>query len=88
MRNPLVQGEMGHGAEAQTRFTEDTPIGSVEFTNLIFTFDPGAARKIILSAHFDSKWFPDYPANTVRVCHTSLPPSASLPRLHAVHRGD
>ncbi|KAK1927496.1 hypothetical protein DB88DRAFT_478221 [Papiliotrema laurentii] len=82
--NTLVQeyissvfNQLGWHAES-TRFTEDTPIGSVEFTNLIFTFDPGAARKIILSAHFDSKWFPDYPANTFIGATDSAAPCAML----------
>jgi hypothetical protein len=34
-----------------------TPHGEVEFTNLVYTFDADAPRKLVLSAHFDSKWF-------------------------------
>jgi len=52
-------------AHPQTPFTSDTPIGSIDFKNLIYTFDPDAPRKIVLSAHFDSKYFPDFPANQV-----------------------
>lgn len=49
----------------QTSFTDSTPIGNVEFTNLAYTFDPTAPRRVILAAHFDSKWFPDFPQNQV-----------------------
>lgn len=35
----------------------ETPQGELPFTNLVYTFDPDAPRKIVLSAHFDSKWF-------------------------------
>ncbi|KAL1410373.1 hypothetical protein Q8F55_004381 [Vanrija albida] len=43
--------------EDKDRFTQETPLGDVQFTNLIFTFDADAPRKLVLSAHFDSKWF-------------------------------
>ncbi|KAI9632546.1 uncharacterized protein MKK02DRAFT_30333 [Dioszegia hungarica] len=49
--------------EEQNPFKSETPIGELDFTNLIYTFDPDAPRKIIIAAHFDSKYFPDYPAN-------------------------
>ncbi|OCF34729.1 glutaminyl cyclase [Kwoniella heveanensis BCC8398] len=64
--------------EEKTPFTGSTPIGEVEFTNLIYTFDPDAPRKIILSAHFDSKWFPDYPANQFIGATDSAAPCALL----------
>ncbi|BEI89880.1 uncharacterized protein CcaverHIS019_0212420 [Cutaneotrichosporon cavernicola] len=48
--------KLGWHVETDT-FTATTPNGDVEFTNLIYTFDPGAPRKLVLSAHFDSKWF-------------------------------
>lgn len=37
--------------------TMSTPQGPTLFTNLVYTFDPDAPRKVVLSAHFDSKWF-------------------------------
>jgi hypothetical protein len=49
----------------QNTFTDKTPIGDVEFTNLVYTFDPKASRRIVLTAHYDSKWFPDFPQNQV-----------------------
>ncbi|CDZ98012.1 Glutaminyl cyclase [Phaffia rhodozyma] len=45
------------------RFTDKTPFGEKEFTNLIFTFDPDAPRRIVLSAHHDSKFFLTSPRN-------------------------
>lgn len=52
--------------KAQTPFEGETPEGRIAFNNLIYTFDPDAPRKVVLSAHFDSKWFSTFPANQVR----------------------
>lgn len=48
-------------------FEDDTPFGKKKFTNVIATKDPNATRRVILSAHFDSKFFPTYPENQVRI---------------------
>jgi hypothetical protein len=37
------------------------------FTNVIATKDPEASRRVVVAAHFDSKFFPSYPQNQVRV---------------------
>ncbi|KAK4687622.1 glutaminyl-peptide cyclotransferase, partial [Tremellales sp. Uapishka_1] len=66
------------GRPHQTTFTASTPIGDVEFTNLIYTFDPTAPRKVVLSAHFDSKWFPTFPANQFIGATDSAAPCAML----------
>lgn len=42
-------------AEIDT-FEEDTPIGRVLFQNLIFTRNVHAKRKVVLAAHYDSKY--------------------------------
>ncbi|KAI9571404.1 hypothetical protein HD554DRAFT_2203461 [Boletus coccyginus] len=44
-------------------FTEYTPYGRHSFTNIIATKDPTALRRVIVSAHYDSKFFPTYPEN-------------------------
>lgn len=54
----------------ETPFEWDTPIGKTKFNNLVYTFDPEAPRKIVIAAHFDSKYFPDFPAN--QVCSSPL----------------
>jgi glutaminyl-peptide cyclotransferase len=46
-------------------FTEYTPYGQRSFTNIIATKDPTALRRIIISAHYDSKFFSAYPENQV-----------------------
>ncbi|KAJ3041271.1 hypothetical protein HDV00_009664 [Rhizophlyctis rosea] len=38
-------------------FKGNTPYGEKEFTNIIVTKDPYAKRKLVLAAHFDSKYF-------------------------------
>lgn len=40
-------------------FDESTPIGVKRFTNVIATLNPNAKRRLILAAHYDSKYFPD-----------------------------
>ena len=47
-------------------FTDTTPYGVKRFTNVIATKDPAASRRVILAAHFDSKFFSSYPDNQVR----------------------
>ncbi|ODO06382.1 glutaminyl cyclase [Cryptococcus wingfieldii CBS 7118] len=64
--------------EEKTPFTWETPIGDVDFTNLVYTFNPDAPRKVVLAAHFDSKWFPDYPANQFIGAIDSAAPCAML----------
>jgi hypothetical protein len=59
----------------QTPFEWDTPIGKTKFNNLVYTFDPDAPRKVVIAAHFDSKYFPSFPANQVSGCYS--PPGAS-----------
>ena len=38
-------------------FEAQTPLGTKHFTNLIFTHNPRALRKLVLAAHYDSKVF-------------------------------
>ncbi|KAI9459960.1 hypothetical protein HD554DRAFT_2224192 [Boletus coccyginus] len=44
-------------------FTEDTPYGQRSFANIIATKDPTALRRVVVSAHYDSQFFPTYPEN-------------------------
>lgn len=53
-------------------FTEDTPYGPKKFTNVIATKDPDAPMKLVLAAHFDSKYYPSFPENQV-LAFTLLP---------------
>ena len=53
----------------EDNFVWDTPYGPKNFTNVIATKDPDAPRRVALAAHFDSKFFPTYPENQVRVSH-------------------
>ena len=53
-------------------FTDNTPYGMKRFTNVIATKDPKAPRRVILSAHFDSKFFATYPQNQARPIATII----------------
>lgn len=58
-------------------FNDTTPYGVKRFTNVIATKDPSAPRRVILSAHFDSKYFPNYPLDRVRFLSISHPSAKS-----------
>ncbi|GAA6001004.1 hypothetical protein JCM10207_007370 [Rhodosporidiobolus poonsookiae] len=49
--------KLGWHIEKDT-FDDDTPYGRKTFTNFIFTHDPSAPRRLVVSAHLDSKYFP------------------------------
>lgn len=53
-------------------FTDKTPIGPKRFANIIATQDINAPKRVVLSAHFDSKYYPRYPENQVRSANECL----------------
>lgn len=59
-------------------FSTETPIGIKSFTNLIFTHDPLATRKLVLAAHLDSKYFPTHPEDQFVGATDSAAPCAIL----------
>ena len=44
-------------------FDADTPYGPKTFTNLVYTHNALAKRKLVIAAHTDSKFFPSAPQN-------------------------
>lgn len=52
----------------EDNFQDETPYGVKSFTNVIATKDPEAPRRLVVAAHFDSKFFSTFPQN--QVCHT------------------
>ncbi|KAF9564363.1 hypothetical protein CPC08DRAFT_748412 [Agrocybe pediades] len=59
-------------------FTDNTPIGTKRFANIIATKDPTASRRVVLSAHFDSKYFPHYPESQFLGATDSAAPCAIM----------
>ncbi|KAF5373571.1 hypothetical protein D9758_000826 [Tetrapyrgos nigripes] len=59
-------------------FNDTTPLGIKEFTNIIATKDPQASRRVILAAHFDSKYFPHPPADQFVGATDSAAPCAMM----------
>ncbi|KAG8938131.1 hypothetical protein FRC00_000568, partial [Tulasnella sp. 408] len=59
-------------------FEENTPIGKKQFTNIIATWDPTAAKRLILAAHFDSKYFANPPDNQFVGATDSAAPCAFM----------
>ena len=37
-------------------FTASTPLGEKSFTNIVATMDPHIPRRLVLAAHYDSKY--------------------------------
>ncbi|KAG9100744.1 hypothetical protein FRC06_003782 [Ceratobasidium sp. 370] len=79
VRNYLVQTmkAMNWHVEEDS-FTDTTPYGTKRFTNVIATKDPDAPRKLVLAAHFDSKFFATYPQNQFVGATDSAAPCAIL----------
>lgn len=46
-------------------FVAQTPYGPKRMANIIATKDSSAPRRVVLSAHFDSKFFEDAPRSQV-----------------------
>lgn len=62
-------------------FIDYTPYGERSFTNIIATKNPMTLRRIIVSAHYDSKFFSTYPENQVHptgLGHSMLLTASSL----------
>jgi len=62
----------------QDGFCQDTSLWPMCFTNIIATKDPTASRRVILSAHHDSKYFADYPDNQFVGATDSAAPCAMM----------
>ncbi|KAF8491032.1 glutaminyl-peptide cyclotransferase-like protein [Russula emetica] len=62
----------------EDRFVDTTPYGLKNFTNVIATKDPDAPRRVVLAAHFDSKFFPSYPDNQFVGATDSAAPCAIM----------
>lgn len=42
------------------RFNDSTPLGTKSFANIIATRNPDATDRLVLAAHYDSKYFADF----------------------------
>ncbi|KAI0081210.1 hypothetical protein K474DRAFT_1703956 [Panus rudis PR-1116 ss-1] len=59
-------------------FNDTTPYGVKRFTNIIATKDPTAPRRVILAAHYDSKYFSSSPMNQFVGATDSAAPCAFM----------
>ncbi|KAF9819752.1 hypothetical protein IEO21_01843 [Rhodonia placenta] len=59
-------------------FSDVTPYGTKRFTNVIATKDRSAPRRVIVAAHFDSKYFPNYPQSSFVGATDSAAPCAFM----------
>jgi len=66
VRNHIVSTLRGLDWDVEEdAFADETPYGPKRFTNVIATKDPEAPMKLVLAAHFDSKFYPHPPDNQV-----------------------
>ncbi|XP_024425287.2 glutaminyl-peptide cyclotransferase-like protein [Desmodus rotundus] len=54
-------------------FTASTPLGLLDFANVVATLDPGAAHHLTLACHYDSKLFPSELAPFVGATDSAVP---------------
>ncbi|ELW71124.1 Glutaminyl-peptide cyclotransferase-like protein [Tupaia chinensis] len=54
-------------------FTALTPLGPLDFGNIVATLDPGAARHLTFACHYDSKLFPPGSAPFVGATDSAVP---------------
>lgn len=54
-------------------FTASTPLGPLDFGNIVATLDPGAAHHLTLACHYDSKLFPPGSAPFVGATDSAVP---------------
>ncbi|KAB1273681.1 Glutaminyl-peptide cyclotransferase-like protein [Camelus dromedarius] len=54
-------------------FTASTPLGPLDFGNVVATLDPGAARHLTLACHYDSKLLPSGLAPFVGATDSAVP---------------
>ncbi|KAI9204643.1 uncharacterized protein BJ171DRAFT_504957 [Polychytrium aggregatum] len=57
----IIQTFRGLGWDVETdSFNASTPYGHKSFTNIVVTQNPRALSRLVLAAHFDSKYFKDF----------------------------
>ena len=55
----------------QDTFTDSTPLGSKQFTNVVAVKNPLAARQLTLACHYDSKYFST--GEFIGACDSAVP---------------
>lgn len=65
-------------------FTASTPLGPLDFGNVVATLDPGAARHLTLACHYDSKLFPSGSAPFVGATDSAVPCALLLELVQAL----
>ncbi|CAG8675601.1 13450_t:CDS:2, partial [Dentiscutata heterogama] len=75
--------KLGWDIEEDT-FKDTTPYGEVLFNNIIVTKDIKAKRRLVLAAHFDSKYFPP-PNNFVGATDSAVPCAMLIDLAHRLN---
>lgn len=67
-------------------FTALTPLGPLDFGNVVATLDPGAARHLTLACHYDSKLFASESVPFVGATNSAVPCALMLELAQALDR--
>ncbi|KAM8791056.1 glutaminyl-peptide cyclotransferase-like protein isoform 1-T1 [Rhynchonycteris naso] len=67
-------------------FTASTPLGPLDFANVVATLDPAAARHLTLACHYDSKLFPSESAPFVGATDSAVPCALLLELAQALNQ--
>ncbi|KAL1916285.1 uncharacterized protein VTP21DRAFT_5902 [Calcarisporiella thermophila] len=65
-------------------FTAHTPLGEKSFTNIIVTKQPDAPRRLVLAAHYDSKYFPDTDVEFIGATDSAVPCALLIDLAHSL----
>ncbi|CAG8773840.1 19683_t:CDS:2 [Cetraspora pellucida] len=68
----------------EDKFTDQTPLGEKSFNNIIVTKDINAKRRLVLAAHYDSKYFPP-PNNFVGATDSAVPCAILIDLAHRLN---
>ena len=56
VRDHIIRAMNNNGwSVEEDRFSDQTPLGKKQFTNIISTLDLSAARRLVIACHYDSK---------------------------------
>ncbi|KAJ1983459.1 hypothetical protein H4R34_001256 [Dimargaris verticillata] len=67
-------------------FTADTPLGRIDFRNIIATKNPKAPTRLMLSAHFDSKYFAPGKGDFIGATDSAVPCALLLDIAHTLDK--
>merc|ERR1712106_147863 len=91
VRQHITQAMKSNGWSVdESSFSDQTPLGQKQFTNIIATLDPSAARRLVIACHYDSKIQPAgvYATDSAVPCAMMLNMASTLRKQLRQQRSD